>query len=161
MSLAPSLEQELNRLALLTPATGTARLVWRSGDLQIQVAAVDAIGCAIDQVLLTFSAPRTTDAQRIRTIAEQLCRQLRYLVEPLEVLEVVQVPPVVQARSQPPTRNPQGSTFYELKLDAASFLLVRYHAPKGQPKVTTPMKLTREILARVVDDLVAAAEQLQ
>ncbi|MBM3999837.1 MAG: hypothetical protein FJ297_09920 [Planctomycetes bacterium] len=160
MTAASTLDGELRAMALRAPPSGTIRVPWGRGSVECDVAAADAIGCSVDRVRIAFLDPRGVDAAGIRSVADTLCRKLKYLMEPLEVLEVETDPPTVQARSRPPSSGTGGASYYELRLARDSIVLVRFQAARGAPRIPCAMQLTREVLVRLVDDLVAAAEQL-
>jgi hypothetical protein len=63
----------------------------------------------------------------------------------------------VQLRSNPPQRNDDGSTYYELLVRRGGELsLSRYRKPAGQERQSVSAHLTREALLRLVDDFAAA-----
>jgi hypothetical protein len=153
-------QQTYSELDRLAAAGGSGQFVIRlgTGRLQGDVQAVDRIGCTIDSLQVVFDEAHRPDLPRLRELAQELCRQLRYLTEPLQVIEIDDQQRHVQARSQPPQREPEGAKFYELLLATESLTLKRFSAPRGQSRRVIAMPLTREITGRLAQDLADAAE---
>ena len=129
-----------------------------NGTLECSIVATDAIGCAVDRVHISLADHDRWDLPQMRKLADQLCKQLRYLVEPLQVIEVDADQPLIQARSQPPTQDAQkNSTYYELLVAPQTITLRRFSAPRGEPRHPTAMHLTREVLCRLLQDMAAAS----
>jgi hypothetical protein len=153
------LNQHLDVLAQQPQTVSPVELAFRGGVCRCHFEAVDRIGCSVWQIDLEL-AQQQSDFARLRKVGEHLCNQLRYLVEPLRIIEVDAMAATVQARSVQPTSTPQGPTYYELVIRDDGLRLVRYQAPPGQSRQQVAMHLTREVLLRLVGDLVAAMESL-
>jgi hypothetical protein len=158
MTIHNEIHQQLDQIANKSappPYEMTLRLP--HGTLQCTMAAADAIGCAVDRVRLSLADHDRRPLAQIRTMADQLCKQLRYLVEPLQVIEVDTEQPLVQARSQPPTHDAErNSCYYELLVAPQVITLLRFSAPRGGPRSPTTMHLTREVLSRLLQDIADA-----
>jgi len=159
MTIHNEMNEQLDRITKMSappPHDLTLRLA--NGTLDCTIAATDAIGCAVDRVRLSLVDHDRWELPRMRTMADQLCKQLRYLVEPLQVIEVDTDQPLVQARSQPPTQDAQrNSSYYELLVAPQVMTLLRFSAPRGEPRRTIAMHLTREVLSRLLQDMASAA----
>lgn len=137
----------------------TIRLSCDGVTLECAVRHVDSIGCALDHVAVEFPDAGARPTADIEAISARLCQDLRYLLEPLQILEIDRQEHQCQARSQPPSRQPAGSSYYELLVGGHRLSLYRYHAPQGQARTAIPINLTRETLGRLADDLVAATQR--
>jgi|FLYL01.1.fsa_nt_gi hypothetical protein len=153
------LPAELDRLAQTPTVAGRTEVAFSGGVCGCHFETVDRIGCSVHeiQVVLTTAQP---DLGRLRQAAERLCNQLRYLVEPLRVIEVDPTEAVIQARSSQPSIGPNGPAYYELLISRQGMRLVRYQVSPGQPRQQVAMHLTREVVLRLVKDLIQAAENI-
>src|SRR5262245_13628164 len=98
MTLHNEIQQQLGQIAKRSaPPPHDMTISLSQGTLQCAIASVDAIGCAVDSLRLSLVDQDCWDLQRMRTLADHLCKQLRYLVEPLQVIEVDPDQPLVQA----------------------------------------------------------------
>lgn len=152
MSIAHQLDLELQRLATggFTPPHRFV-LAAPDGRLHGDLESLDSIGCSLNH--LEWEPSRPHGAAELKEIAEWLCRQVRYLLEPLAVIETDPAGVHLQIRSYPPTRQPQATSYYEALVSSSGVTLRRYSAPPGAPRQPAPMHVTREILERLVSDL--------
>jgi len=88
-----------------------------------------------------------------QSMADWLCQRVQYLLEPLRIIESDPDGADLQIRSSPPTQLPHTTSYYEAFVNAQGISLRRYAAPSGAGRQMIPMHLTREILARLVEDL--------
>jgi len=159
MTIHNELHQQLDQIASGTAPSHDVVLKLAHGTLQCTVTAADPIGCAVDQVRLSLFDQSRWTLERMRGLADNLCKQLRYLVEPLQVIEVDTDQPLVQARSQPPSRDAErNSSYYELLVSPQTITLMRFTAPRGQQRERAAMHLTREILSRLLQDMADATK---
>lgn len=99
----------------------------------------------------------TTD--ELKQTAERLSARLTYLLEPISPIEVDAHGCVVQMRSNPPHKDADRTTYYELLVSRAGELsLARYARASGQSREVIPAHVTREVLARLVSDFCAVAQ---
>ncbi|GIW92174.1 MAG: hypothetical protein KatS3mg110_0215 [Pirellulaceae bacterium] len=151
------IEQQLDALAQQVPGTGEVGFSFAGGQCRCELESVDRIGCAVRVVHVSYSP---IDVPRMRKLADQLCRQLHYLVEPLRVVEVDNEATAVQVRSDPPSRTSTGRTYYELLVRPDRLELVRYEAPSGEQRRRISMHLTREVLIRLIGDLTGTVSRI-
>jgi hypothetical protein len=159
MTIHYEMNQQLDQIARTSaPSPHEMTLNLPNGTLQCMIAAADAIGCAVDRIRLSLADHTRWELPRMRSMADQLCKQLRYLVEPLQVIEVDTDQPLVQARSQPPSRDAQRiSSYYELLVAPQVITMLRFSAPRGESRQAVAMYLTREVLSRLLQDMADAA----
>ena len=127
------------------------------GTLKAVVSAADGIGCAVECLqLCVVHAQR--DIKAIRALGQKLAEQIRYLVEPLALIEVDAQQAQAQVRSDPPTQQQGQAAYYELLVSPHGLRLERYTAARGADREKTPMHLTRELLRRLAADFIGAAQ---
>ena len=86
--------------------------------------------------------------------AEQLSARLTYLLEPISPIEIDSQGCVVQLRSNPPQKETDCTSYYELLLSRGGEIsLCRYTRAVGQERKPIPAQVTREVLVRLAGDL--------
>ncbi len=150
------IHQQLDTLAHQAIHGGQLVFSFDKGNGQCDLESVDRIGCAVRNIVLCY---QPIDATTVSKLANQLSQKLHYLVEPLRVIEVDIAATTAQLRSDPPSRSSSGTrTYYELLVGRDRMELVRYEAAAGQTRARITMHLTREILVRLLEDLVHYVE---
>lgn len=139
-------------------AAGATATVEADGDrLILGVSQSDALSLAFSELRLETDLLAGAQAERVREVAEKLTRRITYLLEPLTPIEIDHDLAVVQMRSTTPQRDRESSTYYELLVKTGGSLsLRRYRKPTGAIREPIDATLTREVLVRLVDDLLAA-----
>jgi hypothetical protein len=158
MTTSEQLELELDHLLAGGGVTSghLLQLAASGGRVECHLVALDSIGCSLQEV--RWIAARQYSPTELQSIADWICRQVRYLVEPLRVIETDEEGTQLQIRSDPPTRHPQASVYFEAVVDSSGVALRRYSAPPGTPRQVIAMQLTREVLGRLVGDLAEAPQ---
>lgn len=129
--------------------------------LVLNLSAVDSVGVALSS--LEFAAARRAEGElspeALRAWGDRLAGRVTYLMEPLKVFEIDAGGGGLQLRSQSPTARDDRRGYYEVQLSRQGMLkMVRYafdEASRARHEV--PCQLTREVLERLADDLVASA----
>jgi hypothetical protein len=126
--------------------------------LTLQLTAASPIGVAFDA--LEFAATDKPDwsADALKAWGDRLAARVTYLMEPLVVLEVDAVEGDVELRSQAPTARDTLRSYYEVHLHREGTLRLRrvaFDAADRRRRAVT-CQLTREVLERLTDDLVAS-----
>ena len=157
MNIREALQQELRRLdqAKITDQC-TVAVSDANGNVACELVAVDGIGCAFNQ--LTYHTSRLADASldQLRAVSEDLSRRLCYLLEPIRPLEIDEDRCQIQMRSNPPQKDEQGNSYYELLVEKGGLIsLCRYQKAPGQPRQNVPAYVTREVLLRLAADFAA------
>jgi hypothetical protein len=99
------------------------------------------------------------DAPHLERIGKALAERVTYLMEPIAPIEVDAAACVVQLRSNPPQRDDDGRSYYELMVRCGGEIaLVRYRKENGDARRQIPATLTREVLSRLVGDFCAVLE---
>ena len=158
MTLVQQLGQELNALP---PFSGGERLLEaREGnqELRCELLALDSLACSFRRLTLRADKLLGMSVEQLKHVAEQLSARLTYLLEPIHPIETDAEGCIVQMRSNPPNKDTDRTTYYELLVARAGELsLCRYARPVGQPREAIAAHVTREVLVRLVADFSAAA----
>lgn len=162
MSLKNRIHAEFTRLGQLTTGSGTSQLLsvdLDSGRLTCQLTAVDQLACAFEQ--FTVEAPKlaTAELPELDRVAATLSRRLSYLLESISPVEKDKDGCVVQMRSNPPQKDDDGTSYYELVVRRGELSLCRYSKSSGQVRRVIPAHVTREVFCRLAEDFSAIASQ--
>jgi hypothetical protein len=127
-------------------------------EVEFDFVEVDRLSCALKELRLNIPSMSQATPDELRNWADALCKRITYLLESMGPMEFEPDAGKVLIRSTVPTQNAQSRVFYEVLLHAntgGSFSLTRYESLKGQPgRTAVEMKLTHEVLSRLVRDLV-------
>ena len=160
-----SLEQALAKALDQIPASGgTLDVPVSSGQgaasgsrLRAALVAVDAIGCAFEELVLETPALQGARTDRLAQVAQGLADRITYLLEPLRILEVDDQARIVQMRSVPPSTQGTARAYYEVLVREGGAVSVRrFEALPGKPRRPIPAQVTREVFIRLARDLVDA-----
>jgi hypothetical protein len=154
-------EKVRDELAAIGPITaGKHPLRCRQGDqqLSLDLVALDSLACAFDRLVLASGKLAGAPVDRLKRAAEELSAKINYLLEPVQPIEVDPLQCTVQLRSVPPQKDDDTTTYYELLVQRSGEIsLARYQHVVGQGRTPTPAQVTREVLARLVEDFAAVA----
>jgi hypothetical protein len=125
--------------------------------LRCRLTALDTLGCAFQSFEMQSDALSSASMDRLKQVAEALSHRLTYLLEPISPIEVDAQQCVVQLRSNPPQKDENGTSYYELLVAAGGRLsLCRFNKAAGNPRHAIPAQVTREVFLRLVADFAAA-----
>jgi hypothetical protein len=159
MNLKQRLNEQLGELALRNSGCKESQplcLETEHGRLTLHLRQVDRLACALNRVTLSSCKLSRADCGVLQGIAEDLAQRLVYLLEAIDTLEIDREAGFVQMRSRPPTNDDCGISYYELLIRPSGIDLRRYNKPPGQPRRVVAATVTREVLHRLVEDIVAA-----
>jgi hypothetical protein len=158
MTLVQKLQQELNTLPLFSSGEQLLEVREQSQELRCELVALDSLACSFRRLALRADRLAGMPVDQLKHVAEQLSSRLTYLLEPISPIEIDAEGCVVQMRSNPPNKDSDRTTYYELLVARSGELsLCRYARPAGQPRETISSQVTREVLARLVSDFSALA----
>lgn len=128
--------------------------------LTLNVFRAGPIGVECDR--LEFQAPKPEvplAATDLKNWADRIVARVTYLMEPLVVLEIDRNEVQAELRSEKPTPRDGSRSYYELVLgkDASARLERVAFKDSDRKRVVVPFQLTREVLERLADDLVASS----
>lgn len=155
MTLKSLFDQELN-------ATHGPRVVAVKHDgtvLRCEIAAIDALGVSFRKLTLETLQLAGVSLAQLERIAKHLSEKLSYLLEPVEPIEADALTCTVQMRSNPPQKDDDGSSYYELLVKAGGELsLERYRKEPGAARTPLDATVTREVLLRLAGDFSTAVQ---
>jgi hypothetical protein len=158
MNIKSQLDQELR-------ATTGPRVLAAKQDgatLRCEVTAIDALGVSFRKISLETLQLAGAPLAQLERIAKHLSEKLSYLLEPIAPIEADELTCTVQMRSNPPHKDDDGSSYYELLVKAGGELsLERYHKEPGAKRTPLDATVTREVLLRLVGDFSGAVEAVK
>jgi len=157
MSIRLDIERELKRIQAVA-GRGLLQVQTVDGRVEADLVAVDAIGCSFQTLAYTTDKLAGASLDQLKVVSESLTAKLTYLLEPIGVVEADSDRCSVQLRSNPPQKNDDGTTYYELMVrKGGDITLSRYSKKSGQLRQIVPAQVTREVLGRLADDFITAA----
>jgi hypothetical protein len=158
MSIQPDIERELQRIQAVS-GRGLLQADCQAGRIEADLVAVDGIGCSFQTLGLSTSKLADASLDELKSISQALTEKLTYLLEPIGLVEADADRCAVQLRSSPPKKDEEATSYYELMVRrGGDMTLSRYSKKSGQLRQVIPAHVTREVLARLADDFVAAVE---
>jgi hypothetical protein len=158
MNLHAQFEQELTRLG----SGGAATVAAQAGTRRITCDTLERTSLAISfqRLELATSELAAASAADLQRISKLLAERLTYLLEPISPIETDAQACVVQMRSNPPQRDDDGRSYYELLVRRGGAIsLARYRKENGAARQQVPATVTREVLLRLAGDFVAALDR--
>lgn len=156
MTTKTDIQRELARIQVQN-GLGRLEVETPSGKLEAHLTAVDAIGCAFESFSYKTDKLAAATAEKLKKLSDALTRKLNYLLEPISAVEMDIDSCTVQCRSNPPQQGDDGRSYYELLVRrGGELILCRYQKQTGQPRQVVAAQVTREVLARIGEDFVAA-----
>jgi hypothetical protein len=126
--------------------------------LECDFSALDSLACAFTSFVVSADTLTDVSAEQLRRLGEKLSARLTYLLEPINPIEFDREQCVVQLRSNPPERDEDRTSYYELVVRRGGTLsLCRFAKQPGEVRRTIPVNVTREVFFRLVSDFSAAA----
>lgn len=126
--------------------------------LTLHLTAAAPMGVAFDRLRFDSTLRDSWTADSLRAWGDRVAKRLTYLMEPLVVLEVDAEAGEVELRSQAPTPRDDRKSYYEVRLHRQGSLNLRRVAfdETTRRRSDVECQLTREVLERLADDLVAS-----
>jgi len=157
MTLRQQVTHQLDRYASFQAGSETLSVDHDGQRLRCELVDLDALGCAFTSFSLSSDKLAGATVDALCKIGEQLSTKINYLLEPIRTVEVDEDQATVQLRSDPPHRDADRITYYELLVQTSGGLVLkRYRGQSGQPREQIPAQVTREVFGRLVDDFSAA-----
>ena len=140
------------------PWESNKQILASAGSLQVrvQLADSDRLGCLLERLEI-----RPTQGCLLQIDPLWIEKEIRYLGEPLKIIEIEKFQGKAILRSFPPRRENGTVHFFELVIDpreGLSFNRLSYDRALGS-RTQTPVPLTRETLERLLADLVSLASK--
>jgi hypothetical protein len=122
-----------------------------------ELQALESLACAFTRFQLTNAAWKAKTMDDVKRIAASLAQRLTYLLEPIKPIEADAEHCIVQMRSNPPRKDEDRTTYYELQVARGGALsLCRYEKQSGDARHAVPVQVTREVFRHLLADFVAA-----
>lgn len=137
----------------------TIQVTEGTDSLGLDVVASSSVGVECRSVVYQCRSKASWTADDLRAWSDRVAARVTYLMEPLVVVETDAEESEVQMRSKTPTPRGQSRGFYEVRLNASGTLRLARVLFDEQDRRRRPatFQLTREVLERLADDLVASA----
>jgi hypothetical protein len=158
MTLKGQLQQALASVPLFSSGGHLLEISHDAQELQCQLVALDSLACSFTKLALRADTLAAMSIDQLQRTAEQLASRLTYLLEPISPIEVDAHGCVVQMRSNPPHKETDLTSYYELLVSRSGELsLCRFSRAAGEQRQIIPAQVTREVLARLAADFSAVA----
>jgi hypothetical protein len=126
--------------------------------LTCDLTALDTLACEFTRFAVRADKLAATTIEQLKRVSETLAARLTYLLEPISPVEVDSQQCVVQLRSNPPQRDADRTSYYELLVRRGGELsLCRWTKQTGDVRQALAAQVTREVLLRLVGDFAAVA----
>ncbi|MGD9724602.1 MAG: hypothetical protein AB7O59_25105 [Pirellulales bacterium] len=159
MTLAEKLKDALTGVPAFTSGEHTVSVDDGARRLACDLLALEPLACAFTRLSLSADKLAAMTADQLKGVAENLSQRLTYLLEPISPIETDAQGCVVQMRSNPPHKDTDRTSYYELLVSRAGTLsLCRYTRAAGAQREVIPAQVTREVLVRLAGDFGAAVE---
>ena len=156
MNLQAQLEQQLSSLG-----GGVAIVTIDDADRRLTCDIVDhnPLAVSFEGLRLATAHLASAGAAELERIGKELAHRLTYLMEPIAPIEVDAAGCVVQLRSNPPQRDDDGRSYYEITVRrGGEIALARYRKEAGTARRQIAATVTREVLLRLVGDFCAVLD---
>jgi hypothetical protein len=154
MTIQSQFQQQLTTLGTGGAATLTAEQDPRK--LACDVVERNSLAVSFNVLRLTTSELASASAADLERIGKALSDRLTYLMEPIAPIEIDAQACVTQLRSNPPQRDDDGRSYYELTVRrGGQIALVRFRKETGATRRQIPATVTGEVLLRLVGDFCA------
>jgi hypothetical protein len=156
MSLKESLKTQLAATPNFT--SGEHGLAADDGPhhLECRLLALEPLACAFTSFTLSCQKLSAMTSEELKRVAESLAGRVTYLLEPISPIETDAEGCTVQMRSNPPQKEADRTSYYELLVSRAGTLsLCRWTREAKAVRQPVPAQVTREVLLRLADDFAA------
>jgi hypothetical protein len=157
MNIQAQLERELKQLG----PGGAASVAVAEGprNLTFDVIERNSLAVVLNQLRLATAELAAATAVDLERIGKDLSSRLTYLMEPIRPIEIDADACVVQLRSNPPQKDDDGRTYYEILVRrGGEIALSRYRKEPGTPRQQIAATVTREVLLRLAADFDAVLD---
>ena len=162
MTLQAAVKRALAGVPLFASGEYVLEAAHHATHLRCELAALDALACTFARLSVRSDAHPNLSMDQVRKLAESLAARLTYLLEPISPIEIDADGCVVQMRSNPPQKEEDRTSYYELLVSRAGELsLCRYSRAKSTVREMIPAHVTREVLLRLVRDFAQGLAELQ
>jgi hypothetical protein len=157
MNIQTLIEQELKQLGSGGPAV--VAVADGPRNLTCNIVEHNSLAVVFNLMRLATTELASATAVDLERISSALATKLTYLMEPIRPIELDVDACVVQMRSNPPQKDDDGRSYYELLVRrGGEIALSRYRKEPGTPRQQIPATVTREVLFRLAGDFSAVLD---
>jgi hypothetical protein len=157
MNLHQQFAQELANIGSGGAATVAAEVQPRT--ITCDIVERNVLAVSFNQLRVATAELASADPAKLERIGKALAARLTYLMEPISPIEIDADACVVQLRSNPPQRDDDGRSYYELLVRrGGDIALTRFRKENGDARRPITATVTREVLLRLVGDFCAVLE---
>jgi hypothetical protein len=157
MTLQAKFDQQLTNLGNGTAAKLAIDEAPRQ--LHCDITERNSLAVSFNDLRLTTTELANATADDLSRIGKALSDRLTYLMEPIAPIELDAEACIVQLRSNPPQRDDDGRSYYELIVARGGHIaLRRYRKDNGNARQSITATVTREVLLRLVGDFCAVLQ---
>ncbi len=156
MTLQTQIDQQLSALS-----GGAATLTVDDTQRQLTCSIIEhnVLAVSFDQLCLKTAELANASAADLKRIGTALSERLTYLMEPISPVELDADACIMQLRSNPPQKNDDGRSYYELLVRRGGTIsLTRYRKERSSRRQPVAATVTREVLLRLVGDFCAVLD---
>jgi hypothetical protein len=151
INLQAQFQQELGKLG--SGAAATLAVDAQPRKLTCDIVERNALAVSFNRLRLATTELASSTAADLERIGKALSDRLTYLMEPIAPIEIDAAECVVQLRSNPPQKDDDGRTYYELLVRrGGEIALTRYRKEPTSARQQVTATVTREVLQRLVGD---------
>ena len=158
MSVPAQMHREMSRLEGVQASPANPHVVAIGMGLdcfEAKVEAVDSMGCTLHQINLNTERLQQANIDQLKCLSESLASRLIYLLEPITPVEVDKDGTSVQLRSNPPLKNHNATSYFELLVRRSEISMCRYQKSPHEVRQVVAAQLTREVIGRLADDFLS------
>ena len=157
MNLHQQFERELSNIG--SGGSATLAVEDQPRTLTCDIVERNALAVSFNQLRLATKELAAAEAGQLERIGKALAARLTYLMEPISPIEIDAAACIVQLRSNPPQRDDDGRSYYELIVRRGGEIsLSRFRKENGYARRPISATVTREVLLRLVSDFSAVLE---
>lgn len=157
MTLAEQFKQALAGVAPFSSGDQLVEVDDGARRLRCHLLALEPLAAAFTRLALRSDKLSAMSSDGLKKVAENLSARLTYLLEPISPIETDAQGCVVQLRSNPPQKDSDRTSYYELLVARSGELsLCRHTRAPGAARQVIPAQVTREVLVRLAGDFAAA-----
>jgi hypothetical protein len=157
MTIQSQFQQQLTKLGTGGAATLAAEAQPRK--LSCDFVERNSLAVSFNVLRLTTTELSSSNPVDLERIGKALSDRLTYLMEPIAPIEIDAQACVMQLRSNPPQRDDDGRSYYELTVRrGGEIALTRFRKETGATRRQIPATVTREVLVRLVGDFCAVLD---
>jgi hypothetical protein len=157
MAVKQQIIQRLQAFASAGPGPFQLDEAVPQGRVTATIETADRLACAFHSLQLESPSLANKSIDELKTLSNQLCAKVCYLLEPISLIEIDSDTCTTQLRSNPPAKEDNHTFYYEILVKrGGTIAFCRYQKQAGNVRQTVPANLTHEVIGRLVEDFVAA-----